>query len=80
MPFFCLTTPNLHPWGGFLLGTNMDSKQVDNKNTKQIRIDSGWHKLLKIDAAKAGISIRELVEACLSGYYAKTKDEYELVE
>lgn len=37
-------------------------RQSDKKVTKQIRIDIGMHKILKIEAAKRLESIRELVE------------------
>ena len=42
------------------------SKKVDKKTTKQVRIDSGLHRLLKIEAARSGISIKELVEGALA--------------
>lgn len=40
----------------------MISRQSDKNNTKQVRIDSTWHKELKILAAKHGKTLRELVE------------------
>lgn len=43
----------------------MTSKQSDKNITKQIRIDKGVHRLLKIKSAQCGKSIRELVETCL---------------
>ena len=42
------------------------SRQIDTKSTKQIRIDIGWHKILKVLAAEDGKTIKELVEACLT--------------
>jgi len=42
------------------------SQQVDKKLTKQVRIDSSMHYLLKVKAAKSGRTIRELVEEGLS--------------
>ncbi len=45
------------------------SRQIDKKKTKQVRIDSGLHKEVKIDAAKQGITIRDLIEGCLAEYY-----------
>jgi len=42
------------------------SQQVDKKPTKQVRIDSSMHQLLKIKAARSGRTIRELVEEGLS--------------
>lgn len=44
----------------------MTSKQSDKNITKQIRIDKGVHRLLKIKSAQSGKSIRELVETCLT--------------
>lgn len=41
----------------------MDNRQIDKKVTKQVRIDTGMHKLIKIEAAKRGETIRQLVEA-----------------
>ena len=46
------------------------SRQIDKKTTKQVRIDAGMHKIIKVEAAKAGKSIRELVEASLTEYLA----------
>ena len=36
--------------------------QIDTKTTKQIRLDSGVHKILKIEASRAGKSIKEYLE------------------
>lgn len=44
----------------------IENRQIDKKLTKQIRIDTGYHTLLKIKAAKAGVSIKTLLE----GYIA----------
>lgn len=44
----------------------MTNLQIDNKSTKQVRIDSGLHKLLKVKAAKRGVSIKTLLEECLT--------------
>jgi hypothetical protein len=44
------------------------SRQSDKKTTKQVRIDAGWHKLVKVEAAKAGRTIREVLEEALSQY------------
>jgi len=44
----------------------MTNRQIDKKTTKQVRIDIGIHQMLKVKAAKAGVSIRELVEGCLA--------------
>lgn len=50
----------------------MESRQSDKNPSKQIRIDSGLHQLLKIKSAKAGVSIKTLLE----GYIADIlKDE-----
>ena len=42
------------------------SKQIDKKRTKQIRIDVGYHKLIKVYAANEGKSIKGLVEGILA--------------
>lgn len=44
---------------------NMKSQQSDTKTTKQVRIDAGLHKLLKIKAAESSTTIRALMEECL---------------
>ncbi len=44
----------------------MQNRQIDNKTTKQIRIDTGWHRILKTYAARSGRTIREVVEDILS--------------
>lgn len=48
----------------------MKKLQVDNKLTKQIRIDTGYHTLLKIKAAKSGVSIKTLLEGYLADLLA----------
>lgn len=49
------------------------SKFVDKKLTKQIRIDSGLHQLLKVKAAKSGMSIKTLLEGFLAELLAVEK-------
>lgn len=44
----------------------MKNLQIDKKTTKQIRIDIGVHQLLKIKAAEAGTSIKDLLEGYLA--------------
>lgn len=44
----------------------MKSRQSYKNLTKQIRIDTGLHQLLKIKAAKAGESIKTLLEGYLA--------------
>lgn len=41
-------------------------KRVDKKITKQVRIDSGLHQLLKIKAASEKTTIKALIEGCLA--------------
>lgn len=43
-----------------------ENRQIDNKLTKQIRIDTGYHTMLKIKAAKSGMSIKTLLEGYLA--------------
>lgn len=45
----------------------MENRQIDKKLTKQVRIDTGYHTLLKIKAAKEGVAIKTLLE----GYIAE---------
>lgn len=49
----------------------MKKLQSDKNLTKQIRIDSGLHQLLKVKAAKSGMSIKTLLE----GYIADGLDK-----
>lgn len=46
------------------------SKQVNNKyaneHTKLVRIDKGWHKLLKLQATDRGVSIGNVIVEVLS--------------
>lgn len=42
------------------------NQQIDRKSTKQIRIDAGLHQLLKVKAARAGTSIKTLLEGYLA--------------
>ena len=51
------------------------SQQIDKKVTKQVRIDSGLHRLLKVRAAKAGKSLKEVLEGLLAEYLA-VDDKY----
>ena len=54
--------------------TNM-SRQSDQKTSKQVRIDSGMHKLAKIRAAEEGMTLKALLEWCLADYLGPDKDE-----
>ena len=47
------------------------SRQIDRRNTKQVRIDGGVHTILKIEATRAGISIREYLEEVLVEHWNK---------
>lgn len=44
----------------------MENRQIDKKLTKQIRIDAGLHRLLRIKASNASMTIKTLVEGCLA--------------
>lgn len=48
----------------------MKKLQSDKNSTKQIRIDAGLHQLLKIKAAKSGISIKTFLEGYLADLLA----------
>ena len=43
----------------------MKNTQIDKKLTKQVRIDSGLHQLLKLKAAESSVTIKALVEGYL---------------
>lgn len=45
---------------------NMKSRQSDKKKTKQVRIDAGLHKKIKIKAANENTHIKTLIEGCLA--------------
>lgn len=53
----------------------MQNRQIDKKTTKQIRIDAGLHQLLKVKAAKSGITLKTLVEWCLAEELAIDSEE-----
>jgi len=48
----------------------MKKLQSDKNLTKQVRIDTGYHTLLKIKATKAGVSIKTLLEGYLADLLA----------
>lgn len=43
----------------------MKNRLIDRKTTKQVLIDAGMHKLLKIKATEAGTTIRAILEEFL---------------
>lgn len=51
----------------------MTNRQSDIKTTKQIRIDAGYHQMLKLEATKAGISIKELLDGIVSDWLSENK-------
>ncbi|OGD84124.1 hypothetical protein A2572_03290 [Candidatus Collierbacteria bacterium RIFOXYD1_FULL_40_9] len=53
----------------------MQNRQIDNKTTKQIRIDAGIHQLLKVYASQSGTTIKALLEDYLADLLAVDKDE-----
>ena len=44
----------------------MKSRQSDKKKTKQVRIDAGLHKLVKLYAAESDRSVKSLTEGALA--------------
>ena len=42
------------------------NRKIEQKQTKQVVIDVGLHRLLKIEAARTKRTIKELVEGCLA--------------
>ena len=56
------------------------SRQIDQRNTKQVRIDNGVHRLLKIEACKAGKSIREYLEEALAEHWNREDVSFQDLE
>ncbi len=52
----------------------MKKRQIDKK-TKQVRVNTEIHKVLKIEAAKEGMSIKSLLEELLSKLKILNKKE-----
>jgi len=56
--------------GRYCLGGEMqnknESRQIDKKTTKQVRIDADLHRLLKIKAATEKTSIKVLLEEAIA--------------
>lgn len=44
----------------------MKNRKIEQKTTKQIVIDVGLHRLLKIKATNAGMSIKDYLEGILA--------------
>jgi hypothetical protein len=44
---------------------NMKNRKIDQKTTKQLVVDTGYHELLKVEAAKAHTSIKSFLEGYL---------------
>ena len=53
----------------------MKKRQSDKNLTKQIRIDVGLHQLLKVKAARAGMSIKTFLEGHLAELLAVEEKE-----
>lgn len=49
-----------------LVSKLMESGKSDKSLTKQVRIDAGLHRLLKIKASSAGMTIKTLLEGYLA--------------
>lgn len=43
----------------------MASRKIDTKTTKQLRVDTGLHTMLKVASAKLSVTIKELSEGYL---------------
>ncbi len=52
----------------------MENRQIDRKLTKQVRIDTGMHQLLKIKAAKSGMTIKTVLEGAVIDLLDEGKD------
>lgn len=48
----------------------MTDPKIDNKPTKDIRIDTGLHRLLKMKASEASLTIKQLLELYLADILA----------
>lgn len=46
--------------------TKVQKRQSDQRTTKQVRIDAGLHRLLKIKAAESNTTVRQLLESFLA--------------
>jgi hypothetical protein len=53
----------------------MNNLQSDKNPTKQIRIDTGLHRILKVKAAKSGMTIKMLLEEYLTELLSPLSDE-----
>lgn len=51
-------------------GSNSTCQQSDKKTTKQIRIDSGLHRLLKMKASEQGVTVKSVLEDYLTDILA----------
>ena len=51
--------------------------QIHSETTKEVRIDSGVHRILKIEATKAGKSIRAYLETVLAEYWGKEEVKWD---
>jgi len=52
----------------------MKSKQIYQKKTKLVRLDYGIHRLVKIEAAKSGESIKSFIEGILGDVLTVDKE------
>jgi len=55
--------------------TKSINREINPKTVKQVVIDAGIHRLLKIRASEAGQSVKELLEGVLADYLAVKGDE-----
>lgn len=55
------------------------SKQVNTNYTKLVRLDAGWHKILKQEALDAEKSIKEVLEDFLTEHWELKLDKKENV-
>lgn len=55
----------------------MKNPQSDKKTTKQVRFDAGLHRLLKIEAARRQMTVKSLIEECLTEILEVKGEEYD---
>lgn len=54
---------------------NMENRKIEEKTTKDIRIDAGLHQLLKLEATKRSMTIKTLLEGYLAELLAVESEE-----
>lgn len=53
------------------MNKNMINRQIDTKTTMQVLLDTGLHKLLKLESVRTGKTIRELLDGIVSDWLSE---------